>query len=133
ITYGLILGCSSARIASRWSERRPDDERFFGIVVSESAFLIWKIRCEARMEHGDENDWRLGDDAVTKRWQAQILARKLRDVAMSDEARYGKRGVPNYVSHGTWQDPSDYRNGRNTGIMSPGVLVGTGATQQASG
>ncbi|EJD49464.1 hypothetical protein AURDEDRAFT_59551 [Auricularia subglabra TFB-10046 SS5] len=132
--YGLILGCASTRLASRWSERLPIEERFFTIgLASESAFLIWKIRCEARMEHGDDGDWRLDDEAVTQRWQAQIRARKLRDFAMADGKRYGTRGVPEYTAQRTWEDPSDYRNGISRRFTSPGVLVGTGTPSQASG
>ncbi|EJD51084.1 hypothetical protein AURDEDRAFT_57515 [Auricularia subglabra TFB-10046 SS5] len=107
VTYGLILGCASVRVRDRFTDRILRLERIFKIVVSESAFLIWKIRCEARMEHGGDPEWHLPKDAIAERWWKVIRRRKHQDIASVDKVRYGKKAKPKGEIYETWRDPLD--------------------------
>ncbi|KAJ7801831.1 hypothetical protein B0H14DRAFT_2300110, partial [Mycena olivaceomarginata] len=48
-SIGLILGYGLTEFKDIKGKRLPEANRLFKIVVSESAFLIWKIRCERVM------------------------------------------------------------------------------------
>ncbi|EJD50792.1 hypothetical protein AURDEDRAFT_28836, partial [Auricularia subglabra TFB-10046 SS5] len=79
VSYGTILGCVNVRLEGFGSNRDPPKERSYRIVVSESAFLAWKIRCEKRIEHADDPNWRPSDREVTERWQKVIGMREWQD------------------------------------------------------
>ena len=52
-TYGGILGCG---LATYSKDDKPDSglNRLFKIIISESAHLIWKLRCERRIAKKDD-------------------------------------------------------------------------------
>ncbi|EJD38392.1 hypothetical protein AURDEDRAFT_27869, partial [Auricularia subglabra TFB-10046 SS5] len=49
VSYGTIMGCANVRLEGFGSNRDIPRERAYRIVVSESAFLAWKLRCEKRI------------------------------------------------------------------------------------
>ncbi|EJD42663.1 hypothetical protein AURDEDRAFT_28484, partial [Auricularia subglabra TFB-10046 SS5] len=49
VSLGTILGCANVRLEGFGSNRDPPKERAYRIVVAESAFLAWKLRCEKRI------------------------------------------------------------------------------------
>src|SRR5229473_731015 len=48
---GNITGCSLIEVRNQHGQRRNGAERLFRIVITESAYLIWKIRCHRVIEH----------------------------------------------------------------------------------
>ncbi|KAJ7776510.1 hypothetical protein DFH07DRAFT_731815, partial [Mycena maculata] len=64
LSIGLIFGCGLTEIKNSKGKRVAEANRLFKILVSESAFLIWKFRCDRRMSrksyHSDSeihNSW----------------------------------------------------------------------------
>ena len=51
---GRVLGCGLAKIRDQRGKTLKGSSRLFMIVVSESAYLIWRLRCEWRIER-EEN------------------------------------------------------------------------------
>ncbi|KAJ7029312.1 hypothetical protein C8F04DRAFT_1211952 [Mycena alexandri] len=49
MSIGLILGCGLTEFKNSRGQNIPEASRLFKIIVSESAFLAWKIRCERLM------------------------------------------------------------------------------------
>ncbi|EJD36912.1 hypothetical protein AURDEDRAFT_73761 [Auricularia subglabra TFB-10046 SS5] len=125
ISIGLIMGCGAVRLPGLGGGRNALSERAFTIVVSETAFLIWKLRCEKRIEHADDPDWSMTQEAAETRWINAIEARLRQDQALTDKAMFGKRALPEWLVEGTWLDltnPANLSHFRR----GPGVLVGIG-------
>jgi len=49
-TFGQTLGCGLANIRDRRGKTLKGSSRLYTIVVSESTYLIWRLRCEWRIE-----------------------------------------------------------------------------------
>ncbi|EJD36957.1 hypothetical protein AURDEDRAFT_73721 [Auricularia subglabra TFB-10046 SS5] len=127
INVGTIMGCATMRLAGFWGARGLGVERAFRIVVSESAFLVWKIRCEKRIQHAEDPDWQLPEEAARERWTAVIKKRMAQDKTLSDKKRFRKQYVANWLVEDTWLDlrnPANYNRYRIPRV--PGVLVGIG-------
>ncbi|EJD47338.1 hypothetical protein AURDEDRAFT_17513, partial [Auricularia subglabra TFB-10046 SS5] len=68
---GMVWGCALAT-PSVADGRSKAVERAYRKVVSESAFLIWKLRCEKRVGHKDDPEWVLPPKAIKERWAAMM-------------------------------------------------------------
>jgi len=45
LNMGNIIGCSLIEVKSQDGEHQTGAERLYRIIMSEAAYLIWKIRC----------------------------------------------------------------------------------------
>ncbi|KZW01606.1 hypothetical protein EXIGLDRAFT_602731 [Exidia glandulosa HHB12029] len=130
LSVGAIMGC--ALLEFRDEEGRTDDglTRVMRIVISESAFLIWKIRCERRIEHEDDQEKAPTVDEITGRWHATINARISHDRHLTNKRRYKRKALDEDLVLETWEDLLEKPEGlpRNW-IRHPGVLVGRGTTR----
>ena len=116
---GDILGCG---LASFKRGNRPDrgKNRLYRILVSETAYLIWKMRNERRIR-----DHEATDSEVRNRWTKAINKRLTIDRALTNSTRFGKRALDKKLVKSTWRNclnreeelPENW-----TSIM--GVLVG---------
>ena len=50
---GNIIGCTISRMSESKNEKDPGGKRLWRIIVSESAYLIWKLRCERVIQNGN--------------------------------------------------------------------------------
>ncbi|EJD36216.1 hypothetical protein AURDEDRAFT_24476, partial [Auricularia subglabra TFB-10046 SS5] len=100
MNIGLVLGCASAP-ADRFMQG-ISTARAFSIVVSESAFLAWKIRCEKRMEHRNDPEWRPNNAAVSERWQKMMRRRVSQDFRLTDARIFGRKALKRALVHETW-------------------------------
>ncbi|KZV97499.1 hypothetical protein EXIGLDRAFT_607905, partial [Exidia glandulosa HHB12029] len=97
------------------------------IIISESAFLIWKIRCERRIQHEDDVDWTLSQAEIANRWQAIINMRISTDRLLTHKSRHKRGALGTQTVLHTWRGlleneeslPKDW-------IRRPGCLVGIG-------
>ncbi|EPS94647.1 hypothetical protein FOMPIDRAFT_1079638, partial [Fomitopsis schrenkii] len=76
--------------------------RFWRILVSESAHLVWKLRCERVIGHSDDNRWQHTEASVTTRWTGAINARLRQDV-MGTSNKYGRLSLKKGQVLRTWQ------------------------------
>jgi ribonuclease HI len=96
---GDILGCG---LANFQRNGKPDKgkNRLYRILVSETAYLIWKMRNERRIRDND------GAPATTpttiKRWSNTINKRLTIDRFLTDSKRFGKRALNEKLVKATW-------------------------------
>ncbi|EJD42138.1 hypothetical protein AURDEDRAFT_67864 [Auricularia subglabra TFB-10046 SS5] len=107
VSLGTILGCANVRLEGFGSNRDPPKERAYRIVVAESAFLAWKLRCEKRIEHADDPEWTISDKEAKTRWQHMIRARRWQDRFLAkSRRRYPVGSNQRYITWATWRDMS---------------------------
>ncbi|CAK5280006.1 unnamed protein product [Mycena citricolor] len=116
-TIGKIMACGAIQ------QEDASLSRLFRIIISESAHLIWRIRCERVIQEKDN----ASTTEVESRWKKTINTRLLIDCKMTNAARYGKRSLKPSLVKKTWAKtlknevnlPDDWTKGG-------GVLVGIG-------
>ncbi|CAK5263304.1 unnamed protein product [Mycena citricolor] len=114
---GMIMACGAIQ------QKDASLSRLFRIIVSESAHMIWRIRCERVIqEKGNASV-----PEVENRWRRAINTRLLIDCKMTNEKRYGKKAIKPSLVKKTWAKtlknevnlPEDW-------TKEDGVLVGIG-------
>ena len=126
-TLGGMLGCG---LASFTDEDRPDKgkNRLYRILVSETAYLIWKLRNERRIR--DEEGPVQKDTEVSTRWTNTLNKRLMMDRMLTNKARFQKNTLDDKLVRNTWSRclrdeevlPANWP-------MSRGVLVGISAVR----
>ncbi|EJD39122.1 hypothetical protein AURDEDRAFT_24442, partial [Auricularia subglabra TFB-10046 SS5] len=99
---GTIWGCALAKPKNNWGQIDPGAEHAYRIVVSESAFLAWKVRCEKRIEHEDEPDWAPSPAEVKRRWYDVINKSIANDRLLTNKRRYGRQAIRSGTVLETW-------------------------------
>ncbi|EJD33764.1 hypothetical protein AURDEDRAFT_27981, partial [Auricularia subglabra TFB-10046 SS5] len=103
LSYGLILGCGQVTIRDQTSYRKLyGATRLYRILISESAYLIWKLRCIRRIDHSDDPDWRPHQDFVHNEWYGVLTDRMHTDHMATNTSRYGRRAIPRGRVLATW-------------------------------
>ncbi|KAJ7192445.1 hypothetical protein GGX14DRAFT_406388 [Mycena pura] len=122
-SVGAILGCGLATFKNRKGCTARGKQRLFRILVSESAFTIWKLRNERRI-NPDVDTYTEGE--VLNRWYAVINARLDIDRALARRPAKGKLpSLPPDLVLNTWSSvitaagapPANW-------LREPRVLVG---------
>jgi hypothetical protein len=101
--------------------------------VSESAFLIWKLRCTRIIELG-ENEVLWPSKQEIHNWWIHAISRHLAlDQAMTN-TRYGKKALNKFLVLHTWSGVlKDEASLPEDWIRQPGVLVGIVPLEQPHG
>ncbi|KZV95713.1 hypothetical protein EXIGLDRAFT_610125 [Exidia glandulosa HHB12029] len=129
LDLGSVLGCMLLEFSP---EDKPNSglTRAMRIIISESAFLIWKLRCERRIEHEDDLDNSPSREEITGRWQMAINARVSHDRHLTNKRRYGRKALDEDLVLKTWDGLLELpENVPANWIRHPGVLVGRGTTR----
>ena len=121
-TLGGVLGCGLASFKTR--EGKPDTgkNRLYRIVVSETAYLIWKLRNERRIQD-DEGLVQSTNEVI--RWTNTLNKRLTIDRMLTNKAQFRKNTLDGGLVKSTWRNclrdeedlPTDWPTAR-------GVLVG---------
>ena len=119
---GDILGCGLAKFSK---DNKPDKgkNRLFRILVSETAYLIWKLRNERRIRDNDNVTTPITE--ITTRWSNAINKQLTIDRALTDNVRFGRKALPGKLIRSTWR--KCLRNEESLPANWPkyrGVLVG---------
>jgi len=128
ISMGLILGCGSIHIPHTPDNDDPNDQRkanakrgasrLLRILISESAYLIWTLRCECTIRGTSHTQ-----DNITKRWLNTLSQRLQIDRAIASKTRRTSKAT-NLV-HSTWTDIVHLNNPLNKNwVTTPEILVG---------
>jgi len=98
---GDILGCGLANFSIKG---KPDTgkNRLYRIIVSETAFLIWKLRNERRIRDDDGQEHNNIAAETTKRWVNAINKRLTIDRHMTNNIRFGKKAINEKLVKRTW-------------------------------
>ncbi|KAH9850898.1 hypothetical protein C2E23DRAFT_733868 [Lenzites betulinus] len=124
LTFGAVLGIPSMECRREGSEGPPGRTRLMRIILSEMAYLIWKIRCERVIEWSGEPGRIHKGTHIQNLWYSAINERLRIDMDRTSR-KWKKRRLPPKTVLDTWrgtlQDeaslPEDW-----TGMA--GVLVG---------
>ncbi|KAJ7138537.1 hypothetical protein C8R43DRAFT_1089353 [Mycena crocata] len=114
---GQIMACAAIK------KQDAGTTRLFRIIVSESAHLIWRLRCERVIQEKNA----ASNNEIHNRWLRGINNRLRIDCALTNEMKYGKKSLRNDVVLNTWSKvlkeedklPQDW-------TRETGVLVGIG-------
>ena len=117
-TLGTILASPSLKLRSEYREEETGDTRLYRIMMSESAHLIWKIRCERVIR---EEPMPVTPAEVDRRWRHAIASRADLDKKMTNP-KYGKKALNKDLVKSTWKGIFDDENN----IPDPPVAGETG-------
>ena len=97
---GDVLGCGLAKFTRNG---KPDKgkNRLYRILMSETAYLIWKLRNERRIRDSDTVTTSITD--TVKRWTNTINKRLTIDRFLMDNKRFGKRALSPKLVKDTWR------------------------------
>ncbi|EJD54843.1 hypothetical protein AURDEDRAFT_51969, partial [Auricularia subglabra TFB-10046 SS5] len=123
LNTALVLGCGAVDFKNG-TRRAPGASRLYRILISESARLIWSLRCTRRIEHADEGAWEHPPESVEKAWWKVIDDRFTIDRLLTNQSIYGKRALQRNLVLATWSHTLDLSSVPDDWIESPGVLVG---------
>ncbi|KAF7325075.1 hypothetical protein MKEN_00550200 [Mycena kentingensis (nom. inval.)] len=99
-------------------------ERLLRILLSESAFLAWKLRCERVIQSKGE----ASNAEIRNRWLKAINSRLEMDCALTNTTKYGKKALRKGLIKATWKGTLENEISLPDDWMSreTGVLVGVG-------
>ncbi|KAJ7145978.1 ribonuclease H-like protein, partial [Mycena epipterygia] len=123
-SLGSILGCGLASFNDEKRKHLPGTSRLYRILISESAFVIWKLRNESVIKKQGEN---LPDNLIRNKWLYAINLRLHFDCVLTNHAKYGKQNSINTsLVLQTWSSTlMNEEELPENWIKSPRVLVGT--------
>ncbi|KAF9471236.1 hypothetical protein BDN70DRAFT_909401 [Pholiota conissans] len=128
ISLGSILGCGTRIIRS--NNRRailPGATRLYRIIMTESAHLIWKLRCRWRIQDASNPTKLPTDNEIWNKWIDTINRRLQLECLQTNRARYGRSTISAAVVENTWWAVLLQRdNLPEDWVKSTGVLVGIG-------
>ena len=75
--------------------------RLWRILMSESIFMIWKLRCERVIQHSAEREWTHSRREVQLRWTAALQHRLQMDRTLTSP-RFGRTAIPGKRVKQTW-------------------------------
>ncbi|KAI0345425.1 hypothetical protein BDW22DRAFT_1325468, partial [Trametopsis cervina] len=83
ISLGTIMGANLIEAPPAQGKQRPGTSRLQTILVTESAYLIWKIRCERVIDRGpDPANWH-SEEETKRLWHKTINRRLQADIALT--------------------------------------------------
>ncbi|EIW54950.1 RnaseH-domain-containing protein [Trametes versicolor FP-101664 SS1] len=125
LTLGLALGGHAVAALTAEGAARPGATRLARIILTETAYLIWVLRCDRVVGGRVPLPLREEEGYVENRWMRVITGRLNTDCTLASKRVAGKWAVPPSTVLKTWEKtlheedrlPSDW-------TKSPGVLVG---------
>jgi ribonuclease HI len=116
-SFGEIMACGAIK------KEDAGESRLYRILISESAYLIWKLRNEQVIQEREGAT----DREIYNRWRKTINNRLELDCLLTDTRKWGKKSLNKSLVLMTWKGtlmnedrhPEDF-----TGVT--GVLVGVG-------
>ena len=120
---GYITGCGLANFKSQEGKMLQAVNQLYRLLISESAHLIWKLRCKRISEDKPENEWPK-ETEIHNRWLAIINARLTLDRATTNN-KYSKKATKQKVVLDTWKNVlKNEKDLPQNFLKTPGVLVG---------
>ncbi|KAK0446318.1 ribonuclease H-like protein [Armillaria borealis] len=125
-TYGVALGATLVQIKTAEGKVDSAATRLYRIMMTETVHLIWKARCQRRIQRGNDapTTWHTSDE-IRNLWVGTMNRRLTVDRMLVNKHRYGSRALKKSMVLSTWKGtllierslPEDW-------IDQRGVLVG---------
>ncbi|KAI0653758.1 hypothetical protein C8Q70DRAFT_927104 [Cubamyces menziesii] len=103
MSAALVVGSPLGEVKGDDGAVKAGDTRLLRIAISETAYLIWKMRCERVIEWEDEEGREHAVQEIDGRWQAMYNARIALDQAMTSVRLAGKRAIAGTRVSATWK------------------------------
>jgi hypothetical protein len=100
MTFGKIMGCNLLSLKNQKGKPKKGKNRLYTIIISESAFLIWKLRCQKVIEFGSGRDH--SEIEIHNKWVNIINSRLKLDKILTNSHRYGNKAIPKDKVLETW-------------------------------
>ena len=121
---GNITGCGLIRFTSDDGRNKHGANRLYRILVSESAHLIWRLRCNRVIETNNIKEEWPSKKEIQNKWMKIMNKRLALDQAMTN-TRYEKKAIKDEVVPHTWSGTlHDEGHLPDNWIRNAGVLVG---------
>ncbi|KAK0222652.1 hypothetical protein EDD85DRAFT_923732 [Armillaria nabsnona] len=126
VTYGTALGATLTQIRTGDGKVDSSATRLYRILMTETVHLIWKIRCQRRIQRGDDDQSRWhSEEEVRNLWIDAMNKRLMVDCLLVNKHKYGTRAMRKAKILSTWKStlhnetalPDDW-------IDQSGALVG---------
>ncbi|KAJ7674068.1 hypothetical protein DFH06DRAFT_978880, partial [Mycena polygramma] len=128
LKIGTILGCGLAEFKDRKGTIDKGAGRLFKILISESAYLTWLLRCERVINRKNDPARYHTEVEIHNRWLHCINNRLKLDQLLADATIYGNRATKVECVLKTWDGVlMDNQNLPVNWIGQSGVLVGIGS------
>ncbi|KAJ6480546.1 hypothetical protein C8R47DRAFT_1050204 [Mycena vitilis] len=131
VSLGSILGCGLAEFRDDAGKVKRGTQRLYRILMSESAYLIWKLRNDRVISRDGVP---ASEEEITNKWRFAINQRLQMDKLMANRPLRGKRPAlaPHLVLE-TWSKTLDNERSLPANwLREPRVLVGSRAFSQTS-
>ncbi|KAK0452739.1 uncharacterized protein EV420DRAFT_1273683 [Desarmillaria tabescens] len=125
-SLGIALGATLIQIQNRKGDVDKAATRMYRILMTETIHLIWKIRCQRRIQRGDDDPsgWHTREE-IRGLWITAMNRRLMIDRMLVDKRRYGSKALTKAVVLAMWKGtllnekalPEDW-------LDQSGVLVG---------
>jgi len=100
---GAIMSSSAMNAVNALQRHDPGAQRRHRILVSEAAFLIWRLRCERVIQHGNDPAKFATDNEIVRRWRATVQRRIRLDIQFTNRRRFGPRALSLASMRNTWE------------------------------
>ncbi|KAH9915666.1 ribonuclease H-like domain-containing protein [Fomitopsis serialis] len=102
-SLGAVLSCAQAPFKTIKGKRKTGDARLYRILMTESAYLIWKLRNE-RVIVSDTNPrpTPATSEEIESRWTKALNERLAIDCLMTNTKKYQKKAIKYSVVKRTW-------------------------------
>jgi ribonuclease HI/exonuclease III len=122
---GAILGGGLANFKNSVGKPDAAKNRLYRILITESAHLIWVLRCERRIANGDLSPNYHTEEAVKNRWYKKINERMQIDCLLTNKYLYERKALKTKKVYNTWAKCSTSEEElHREWCKHPGVLVG---------
>ncbi|KAF6743583.1 hypothetical protein DFP72DRAFT_745831, partial [Ephemerocybe angulata] len=126
INLEIILGIGMIEIKGENGKMSTGRTRLFKILISESAYLIWLLRCEWRIGR-EQNTLQIHTkEEIIARWKLAITRRLRLDWALTSKLSFGKKALNKAEVKRAWKNianPERFGTLR-TDLVGEEVLVG---------
>jgi ribonuclease HI len=130
ISIGSILGCGLMHFEDERGKEKPGTRRLYRILVSESAYTIWKLRCDRVISRAGTP---MTEKEIINRWISDLNLRLKQDVILANRpvGRNRPRLDPALV-YDTWAGTLDNEGSLPVNwLKEPRVLVGRRALTES--
>jgi len=102
-SLGAIMSSSVMNTTSGLQRRDSGALRRRRILISEAAFLIWRLRCERVIQHENDPARFATEKEIVLRWRATIQRRIRLDIQFTNRRRFGPRALSLASMRNTWE------------------------------
>ncbi|KIJ49124.1 hypothetical protein M422DRAFT_161829 [Sphaerobolus stellatus SS14] len=102
-SYGIILGCNLINFKDKDGNPNKSLKCLYTIIVTEAAFLIWKIQCEWRIAQEGCTGKEHTSQEIANRWRKALTQCIHADILLTDKKHLKRNAMPPETVKQTWK------------------------------